>query len=153
MGYTTPGRGPGPAPLHVAETPAGWRIVPPAGRGIALVADDDPGIRGLVAEWLRGEGWKVLEAEDGATALALGVAAGPELALVISDVEMPGLDGRAVADGLWAVRPGLPVVLMSGGWRPGGDPAPGPRAGARFLPKPFRPADLAAAVAAALSGR
>ncbi len=150
MGYLPlPGRGRVPC---VAESSGAWRVAPAGRPGLALVADDDPGVRGLVAEWLREEGWTVLEAEDGAAALARGVAAGPELALVISDVEMPGLDGPAVVDRLRVVRPGLPVVLMSGGWRSGADAGTPGRSDVRFLPKPFRPADLAAAVAAALAG-
>ena len=118
-----------------------------------LVADDDPGLRELVAEWLREAGWTVVEAADGAAAVALGVAAGPALALVISDVEMPGLGGREAVAKLRVARPGLPVVLMSGRRWADGDAAGVLPPGARFLPKPFRPADLAAAVSAALGER
>ncbi len=62
------------------------------GGSTVLVADDSPVIRDLLAEALRSHGLRVLEAADGEEALAV-LAAHPEVRLLVTDVEMPRLDG------------------------------------------------------------
>ncbi len=77
-------RGMAPRAHAVAEAPRGGSTV--------LVADDSPVIRDLVAEALRSHGLRVLEAADGEEALAI-LAAHHEVRLLVTDVEMPRLDG------------------------------------------------------------
>ena len=103
-----------------------------------LVVDDEPVVRGLVAELLHGAGHEVVIAASGEEALALldGVD------LLVCDVGLPGVSGEAVVEAARTRRPGLPAVLMTG------DPAES-RPGA--LAKPFAPPDLLDAVAAALA--
>jgi CheY-like chemotaxis protein len=62
------------------------------GGSTVLVADDSPVIRDLLSEALRSHGLRVLEAADGEEALAI-LAAHPEVRLLVTDVEMPRLDG------------------------------------------------------------
>ncbi|MGE0711258.1 MAG: PAS domain S-box protein [Planctomycetota bacterium] len=99
---------------------------------LALVIEDEPRVRELVAARLVQEGWQVLTAEDGPAALALAEHAEP-LDLVISDVQLPGPSGPEVVARLRESRPDLVVLFMSGyaaqGLR-GIDPA-------AFLAKPF----------------
>ncbi|HEY0970643.1 MAG TPA: ATP-binding protein [Gemmatimonadales bacterium] len=92
-------------PLTVARQPRAARI---------LVADDEPTVRLAAGRALRRLGYEVLEAEDGVAALALAGPAAEEVDLVLSDVVMPRMNGVALAERLRALRPGLPVVLMSG---------------------------------------
>jgi two-component system, OmpR family, KDP operon response regulator KdpE len=80
-----------------------------------LVAEDDPELRGLVSEYLRGEGFEVTEAEDGAAALREARAAGPDV--LVLDLNMPHMDGAAVLEE-WTASQELkdvPVLIVSAG--------------------------------------
>jgi len=78
-----------------------------------LLVDDDAAVRAVTAEMLRDLGCRVTEARDGDEAVAqMRRAPIPQAALI--DFAMPGLNGGQTAAALRAVRPGLPVVLMSG---------------------------------------
>ena len=92
-----------------------------------LVADDEPIIRDFLADLLREEGYAVLTAADGRTALAAVGRTSPDL--VISDVMMPGVDGVDVARSLR--ERGIPVVLMTAAGRCPSLP------GVTCVPKPF----------------
>jgi two-component system, cell cycle sensor histidine kinase and response regulator CckA len=84
----------------------------PTGQSV-LVVDDDPQLLGLACTVMKQGGYVVSRARTGAEALE--VAAGlSELHLVITDVVMPGMSGSELARQLRAVRPGLPVLFMSG---------------------------------------
>ena len=113
---------------------------------IALVAEDEPGVRALVAAVLRGLGIDVIAAGDGVEALA--AAAQARVGLLVTDVEMPRMDGRELAARMRERAPGLPTLFVSGyaggSLATAGDPA------TAFLPKPFRSAELADAVRALL---
>jgi len=84
----------------------------PAARTV-LVVDDEPPVRRLVRRALEGAGYLVLEAADGEEALWLLDA--QAVALVITDVLMPGQDGIEVVLDLRARPAPVPVVVMSGG--------------------------------------
>jgi CheY-like chemotaxis protein len=78
-----------------------------------LVVEDEPIVRNIVVDVLRQLGYKALEAEDAEAGLAiLRSAAGIDL--LISDIGLPGMDGRQLADAARALRPQLRVLLMSG---------------------------------------
>jgi len=91
-----------PAPVRTARS------------GTILVAEDEPGVRRLVEAFLRGAGHDVLVAPDGAEALALAAARGGRVDLLLTDVVMPGMNGRELHQALCQARPGLPVLYMSG---------------------------------------
>ncbi len=77
-----------------------------------LVVDDDALIRRSLSELLRREGYEVLEASTGAEALETAALAQPHL--VISDFNMPEVDGMALLRELHSRRPDLPVILVTG---------------------------------------
>ncbi len=120
-------------------TPAG---VPWRHGGRALVIDDEPHVRAVMAEMLRGFGFAPEEFADGRDALD-ALQTGAEAAeLVVLDVLMPGLGGEATLAELRVRHPGLPVLLMSGYTEYGGAPHLAGGGGVRFLPKPFTRAAL-----------
>ena len=78
-----------------------------------LVVDDEPTIRTLLVEVMLAQGYRVLEAADAATALAL-LSPDTPLDLLITDVGLPGaLNGRQLADALRGLRPELPVLFIT----------------------------------------
>jgi DNA-binding response OmpR family regulator len=111
-----------------------------------LLADDEGSARLTLAHALRREGYEVEEAEDGLQAAELGVAG--DHALVILDVEMPGLDGLEVCRRIRAARPSVPIMMLTG--RDAElDAVTGLDAGADdYVAKPFRFAELLARVRA-----
>ncbi len=115
---------------------------------LILLVDDDPSVRETTAELLRTFGYAVIEAGGGRPALEC-LRAEPEIALLLTDVVMPDMNGPALAEAARAMRPHLPVVFISGYTdlaSVGETVLPG-----RIVSKPFRPADLTEQVAAALS--
>jgi signal transduction histidine kinase len=77
--------------------------------GTVVVADDDAGFRQVLKSMLAGIADRLVEADDGAQALA-AVAAGP-VDLVLADLRMPGVDGDALLERL---PPGLPAIIITG---------------------------------------
>jgi two-component system NtrC family response regulator len=78
-----------------------------------LVIDDEPSLRLLVRAVMEGEGWRVLEAESGASAVRM-CTENPELAdVVLLDMRMPGMDGQATLAALHEIRRDLPVVMLT----------------------------------------
>jgi two-component system cell cycle sensor histidine kinase/response regulator CckA len=82
--------------------------------GTVLIIEDDPGVRHLARRTLEAVGYQVLEAEDGVEGLRLVKEHSSRLALVVTDIEMPRLDGISVARELAAKHPHIGVVCMSG---------------------------------------
>jgi CheY-like chemotaxis protein len=78
-----------------------------------LVVEDDPDVRAYVTETLRGLNYRVMQAPDGESALALLRDAGP-IDLLLTDIVMPGMNGRILAEAATEVRPGLKVLFMTG---------------------------------------
>ena len=79
-----------------------------------LVVDDEPGLRRLACQTLERAGYAALEAEDGLQALRLLEEQAGRIALVVSDIRMPNLDGIELEQVCRERWPTLPVVLMSG---------------------------------------
>ena len=82
--------------------------------GTVLIIEDDPGVRHLARRTLEAVGYLVLEAEDGVEGLRLVKEHSSHLNLVVTDIEMPRLDGISVARELAAKHPHIGVVCMSG---------------------------------------
>jgi two-component system cell cycle sensor histidine kinase/response regulator CckA len=78
-----------------------------------LLAEDDAGVRSVVQNILLGEGYTVLIATNGLEALKIAESH-PEINLLISDVVMPLLGGRALAERFTAIRPACKVLFLSG---------------------------------------
>ena len=84
-------------------------------RRTVLVVEDEDDLRAAIRRLLQDDGYTVLEAENGANALQLLNAPGAHgVALVLTDLRMPVMDGRQLAAALARLRPSLPVVFMSG---------------------------------------
>lgn len=83
---------------------------------LILVADDDATTRDLVRRALESDGHEVVVAEDGSEALALAETRGGDRAfdLVVTDVDMPNMDGVSLAEALIGRNPRQSVILMSG---------------------------------------
>lgn len=79
-----------------------------------LVVDDEPAVRRFAARVLREAGYSVHEASDGAEALELIRLASAQLGVVVSDIVMPRINGVQLLESISALRPELPVILMSG---------------------------------------
>lgn len=79
-----------------------------------LVIDDDPSIRGLLSEYLQGNGHQVFSAEDGAHGIGMAVQRRPDV--VILDIDMPVLDGHSTMRVLKTdpKMSEIPVVVMTG---------------------------------------
>jgi nitrogen-specific signal transduction histidine kinase len=81
--------------------------------GTVLVVEDEPAIRGQIAEALRDLGCTVIEADDGPAGLLIAQS-DERIDMLVTDVGLPGLNGRQLADAARATRPALPVLLITG---------------------------------------
>jgi PAS domain S-box-containing protein len=133
---------PGAEPI-VDETE---RVEPDHG-GRVLVVEDETQVREVAERFLRRAGYDVSTASDAATALGLLESAGP-FDLVLTDSAMPGMRGEDLATEIVQLRPGLPVILMSGYRDPARPPASS--AVASFIQKPFTMPGLLTAVRRAI---
>ncbi len=151
---TSPGRG--------ARFVTTWPVAPPEnprepgapapepssrGSSVALLVEDEAGVRRWVAATLRDAGYRVLEHASAEGALE---DLGDELDAVdlgIIDFTLPGMPGVMLIDELRKRRPELPVLLISGRLAPAID------SGIPFLAKPFRGADLLAAARSVLEAK
>jgi CheY-like chemotaxis protein len=78
-----------------------------------LVVEDEPVVRGLIVEVLNDLGYAALEAADGPQGLEM-LRGKRRIDLLITDIGLPGLNGRQVADAGRVLRPGLKVLFMTG---------------------------------------
>ncbi|HVY61334.1 MAG TPA: PAS domain S-box protein, partial [Planctomycetota bacterium] len=141
---------------RTSETPQGdagpAAAAPGRGSETILLVEDDDHVRGLSQRILEMTGYRVLAARSGADALLLsGGHAGPIHALV-TDVIMPELSGRDVAERMVRLRPGIKVLFLSG-YAGAVEEAAALAEGAAFLEKPFTPERLAGKVRELLEGR
>ncbi|HXY70565.1 MAG TPA: ATP-binding protein, partial [Gemmatimonadales bacterium] len=108
-----------------------------------LIAEDDPAVREVVSAVLSQKGYRLLRAPDGQTALELAQAQPGEIQLLVTDLVMPGMTGRELAEALAAARPGLKVLYMSGYTDDAVVRHGVLEAGMPYLQKPFAPEALA----------
>ena len=85
-----------------------------AGVGTVLMVEDEQAVRAFAARALRNKGYTVIEAEDGEDALEKLNAHGGSFDLVLSDISMPGMDGKTLVRLVREAIPDIKVVLMSG---------------------------------------
>jgi hypothetical protein len=129
-----------PAPVPAPEPQ------PEPSLGTVLVVEDEPGIRSLVRKILKRERYDVLEAGNGEDALAAAAGHSGPIGLLLTDVILPGIGGREVAQTLTAARADIKVVYISGftedeSVRAGEFPP-----GSMFLQKPFTLSSLMSTV-------
>jgi CheY-like chemotaxis protein len=140
-----PGRGTSfdvylPAAAGGGRSPAAAAAARPrAGSETVLLVEDDDVLRPLFSTLLSQEGYQVLAARSGTEALHLGQTHVGPLHVLVTDLVLPQLAGRALAEQLQAMRPELKVLYLSG-YESEGVP------GVPFLQKPFPPDALARAV-------
>jgi hypothetical protein len=78
-----------------------------------LVVEDEPVVRGVILEMLAEQGYRMLEAVDGPSGLDM-LRGGQRIDLLITDVGLPGINGRQLADQAREIRPGLKVLFITG---------------------------------------
>jgi PAS domain S-box-containing protein len=127
-------------PLELVASPENAVIEP--GTETILLAEDEANLRYLARQFLEKQGYKVIEAADGAIAMQIAVAHEGIIHLLLTDVIMPGMNGRELAQRVSELRPNTKVLYMSGytenviGHNGTLD------AGVRLLQKPFTLQDL-----------
>jgi CheY-like chemotaxis protein len=114
--------------------------------GLILVAEDSPSLRAVAVMTLRKQGYEVIEAANGAEALALAEGHPVPIDLLFTDVRMPKMCGPELAAALSDRQPGLRVLFTTGY-----DENPARAASRPMLLKPYWPDELLAAVGAALN--
>jgi PAS domain S-box-containing protein len=147
---TAPGRGTtftiylpateAPLPLDERVVLADARTAVP---GTVLLIEDDDAVREFAREVLRSRGWRVLEASGPVEALTLCTEGDETFDVVVTDVVMPGLSGGELADRLEQLRPGVPILFVSGYADVDVIGRGQLRAGRQLLSKPFTGAELA----------
>jgi PAS domain S-box-containing protein len=110
-----------------------------------LVIEDEPVVRGLVVEVLADLGYRAIEATDGPGGLEV-LQSSRRIDLLITDVGLPGLNGRQVADAGRALRPDLKVLFMTGYAENTALTADFLESGMAMITKPFAMETLAARV-------
>jgi CheY-like chemotaxis protein len=96
------------------ESPSPPAPVRPGRRGLVIFADDEDAVRWIGRRYLEADGWGVLEATDGLAALQIIQLLTDPLDLVITDLNMPRVTGRELAEVLSVFRPRLPVLGITG---------------------------------------
>jgi signal transduction histidine kinase/CheY-like chemotaxis protein len=86
----------------------------PQGAETVLLVEDETGLRELVRECLEGSGYRVLEARQAGHALEIAEDYAGPIHLLVTDVVMPGMSGRELAERLALPQPGMKVLYMSG---------------------------------------
>ena len=145
-------------PVHHVESDAGKATVGAKpkehelwGTGTVLLVEDEPMVRAVAERALTRHGYTVITASNGEEALEV-IDRGEEIALMISDVVMPGMDGPATVREARKTRPDLPILFMSGyaeeQLRKSID-----LDNVGFLPKPFSVQELAEAARRAIDAK
>jgi PAS domain S-box-containing protein len=114
------------------------------GRATVMVVDDEVALRRATERYLERSGYAVLGAASAIDALAMLDARGWAVDLVVTDMVMPGMDGRELVRRLGERRPELPVICMSGHmeWGTSAEHPAAPWGPERLLAKPFAFSDL-----------
>jgi two-component system cell cycle sensor histidine kinase/response regulator CckA len=118
-----------------------------------LIVEDEEAVREAISNFLGGLGYKVLEADSGQQALSVAAAFEGGVHLLLTDLVMPRMGGRQLAEMLQELRPALKIIYMSG-YTDDAVVREGAREGdTMFLQKPFTMAALARGVRDALTTR
>jgi len=129
------------APIVPPRAEARGRV-PLQGHETILLVEDDPQVRAVLRTILRRAGYEVLEAPGGEQALLTSREHAGRIHLLVTDLVMPGMNGREVAERVEAERPGLKVLYMSGYTGNTLGLVGAIDEGMAFLQKPITPTDL-----------
>jgi PAS domain S-box-containing protein len=135
-----------PATDQPAQPPAAARTDGIVEGRTVLVAEDEDGVRDAVVRLLVRAGYQVLPAANGRDALAIAEGHDGAIHGLLTDVVMPVMNGRELAEALRRIRPEVPVLFMSGYAAPLMTEQGLLEAGVTVLGKPFTKADLLAAL-------
>jgi two-component system cell cycle sensor histidine kinase/response regulator CckA len=130
---------------HVATTNGSGRVV--------MVVDDEPQVRTLMERAFQRRGFEVLSAGSAEEALPVFSEYVGHIDLLVTDIILPGKGGRELAETLTAMRPGLPVLYVSGYTESQVEHAALLAEGTAFLPKPFTTSELTSRAAELLTQR
>ncbi len=119
---------------------------PQRGTETILLVEDEPSVRTLVRDELRKLGYRVVEAKNGVEACLLATQQAGSFQLLLTDIVMPGMGGRELAQHLSVIKPDLRTLFMSGYMDDIGIMAGQEEGTSSFLQKPFTPEMLARAV-------
>ncbi len=123
------------SPVPLQETGPGE--LPRGCNELVLIVDDEFSIRDITQQTLETFGYRVITASDGAEAVALYAKQGQQVAVVITDMMMPVMDGEALIRVLMRIHPGVKIIAASG-LNVSENVAKASRAGVQdFLPKPY----------------
>jgi CheY-like chemotaxis protein len=136
-----------------STAPTGLSRLAPVGTETILLVEDEEGVRKLGRIALETQGYRVLESATGPEALSLTTQHSEPIHLVITDVVMPGMGGREVAEKARALRPDLKVLFVSGYTDDAIVRHGVIDASDAFLHKPFTPLALARKVRAVLDAK
>jgi PAS domain S-box-containing protein len=89
-------------------------VAPEPGTETILLVEDEANLRYLARQYLEKQGYRVIEAADGAVAMQIAVAHEGVIHLLLTDVIMPGMNGRELAQRISEIRPNVKVLYMSG---------------------------------------
>jgi len=112
------------------------------GQGTVLVLEDEPIVRAIVVEVLEDLGLQIIEAETGPAGLEILQSSRP-IDLLVTDVGLPGLNGRQVAEAARVLRPALKILLMTGYAETAAMSGTPLESGMEIITKPFAIAALA----------
>ena len=129
-------------PLPFAEAPRGTETI--------LLAEDEQDVREVAREFLESGGYTVIEAQNGAEALRLATEHKSSIDLLVTDMVMPGMTGRELAQRLQHQHSGLGVIYMSGYTEHAAAETVQTEANMRLLTKPFSRGSILRAVQEAL---
>jgi two-component system cell cycle sensor histidine kinase/response regulator CckA len=115
-----------------------------------LVVDDDHNVRTVMASVLRRRAYRVLEATDGTHALEVVAQHAAPVHLIVSDVNMPGMDGWLLLEQLRGWYPGIRFLMVSGDEQAASTMSNHAETPTAFLAKPFSAQQLSDAVRALL---
>lgn len=87
---------------------------PPTGHETVLLVEDEDAVRDLATRILQAAGYTVLAARDGASAFERLRTGGADVELIVTDVVLPGMGGRELAERVGQLRPDIPVLYTSG---------------------------------------
>jgi PAS domain S-box-containing protein len=124
------------------ETNQSRNAEPVIGSETILVVEDQDSVRGFLRNLLRLYGYDVLEASGGSEAIAICEEHAGKIDLLVTDVVMPGMSGRELAERIGAEQPAIKVLLISGYTDDPSIQTGGAQGGLAFLQKPFSPITL-----------
>jgi signal transduction histidine kinase len=123
------------------------------GRETILIAEDEPDLRELTRIFLEGCGYKVLEASSAEQAIEAADSFSEPISLLLTDVIMPGMSGRQLAEKILSKRPQTKIVYMTGYTDDMVMQHKVLEPGVKLLQKPFTKVDLAQKVRSTLDGK